>query len=79
MEEILHHVDMVDIPLFTGFHTCWVVVGISAINSMNEYDVVPTHGLLDHLQFQTVATVGGSEVVSAIWIPQNRWLADTKR
>jgi len=26
MEEILHQVDMVNIPLFTGFHTCWVVV-----------------------------------------------------
>ena len=40
MEEILHQLIMVHIPLFTGFHTCWVVSRISSINSWDPYNLL---------------------------------------
>ena len=50
MEEILQ-VDMVNIPLFTGFHTGWVVSRISSINSSKQKYMATATSTLEVLSF----------------------------
>ena len=48
-------VDIVNIPLFTGFHTCWVVSRISSINSnkgiVNPPKLSDSFNFLGHHEF----------------------------